>query len=257
MYGFDIASISRGNWKYIDSTRRDKILKMLFDHPSTRRRRRICSGRTPTSRPSCARLRARQERAKALGAGYEAPSDVGPAALEQDRLRALGYAARIRNEGTRAGRSSRSRRSARGPARRGPEDALRGRHVWSEIRFSAGRPTGRSRPGTGTGREGERGRERRRPPSRQGDGWHEDGTVVLEANYAFGLLDGPWHERWPDGRTGAAIYRKGRLDGPWVSGTATGRSASKAASSTDREGRWVGVARTTGSKRTIEYRGVS
>lgn len=44
--------------------------------------------------------------------------------------------------------------------------------------------------------------------------WHEDGTVILACNYELGYLDGPWHERWPDGQDRCrASYRMGLLEG--------------------------------------------
>lgn len=93
MYGFDIASIARGNWKYIDSTRREKVLKMLFDHSvDPTETKNLLRENSDIATELRSGLRARQERAKALGAGYERhpTSDLPPS--EQDRLRALGYA---------------------------------------------------------------------------------------------------------------------------------------------------------------------
>ena len=93
-YGSDIASVARGSWKYIDSTRQaDGVRKMLFDHSADpAESRNALAEHSDVVAELRSGLRARQERAKALGASYERhpTSDLPPA--EQARLQQLGYA---------------------------------------------------------------------------------------------------------------------------------------------------------------------
>jgi arylsulfatase A-like enzyme len=92
MFGFDITCLRRGNWKYIDSKRREDVSEMLFDHFADREEKQnLLAQQRDQATALRAGLRARIDRAKALGAGYErhATSDLPPS--ERERLNKLGY----------------------------------------------------------------------------------------------------------------------------------------------------------------------
>ena len=93
MFGSDIACLRRGDWKYIDSKRlEDGQRQMLFDHSADRSEKDDQLAKQPAQATDLrAGLRARIERARALGAGYErhATSDLTPS--ERGVLKSLGY----------------------------------------------------------------------------------------------------------------------------------------------------------------------
>jgi arylsulfatase A-like enzyme len=93
MYRYDITSLARGTWKYIDSKRREDVSEMLFDHSvDPGETKNVLAEHKDVAADLRSGLRARQERAKALGASYERhpASDLPPS--EQERLQKIGYA---------------------------------------------------------------------------------------------------------------------------------------------------------------------
>jgi choline-sulfatase len=89
----DKASLRRGSWCYIDSREPGRKLEMLFDRSADpAEARNVIADHPDVAAEMRAELRARLDRARALGAAYErsAYSDLPPS--EQDRLKKIGYA---------------------------------------------------------------------------------------------------------------------------------------------------------------------
>ena len=92
-FDYDIKSLRRTTWKYIDSHQREVDAELLYDHAVDPGEKKNLLGSEPArSADLRSGLRARLERARVLGAGYErhATSDLPPSEVE--RLQGLGYA---------------------------------------------------------------------------------------------------------------------------------------------------------------------
>jgi choline-sulfatase len=88
----DITSLTRGNWKYIDSHRREDVSEMLFDHAvDPAETKNLLKDHPDRAAELRAGLRARIERAKALGAGYERHETTDMTPSERKRMEDLGY----------------------------------------------------------------------------------------------------------------------------------------------------------------------
>jgi arylsulfatase A-like enzyme len=91
-FGYDIISIRRGPWKYIDQKKPDVRSKMLFDHASDpKETANLHDSQSGVVTELRSTLRARLERARALGSGYERCEFGGMTPTERAALRNLGY----------------------------------------------------------------------------------------------------------------------------------------------------------------------
>jgi choline-sulfatase len=91
-FGDDLASLRRDPWKFIEGRRGEEAVEMLFDHSvDPTETKNVLAEHPDVAAEMRLALRARLERARAMGSGYErqAISDLTPA--EQERLKGLGY----------------------------------------------------------------------------------------------------------------------------------------------------------------------
>jgi arylsulfatase A-like enzyme len=91
-FGDDLASLRRDPWKFIGGKRGAETVEMLFDHSvDPAEAKDVLAQHPDVAAEMRLALRARLERARAMGSRYErqAISDLTPA--EQERLKGLGY----------------------------------------------------------------------------------------------------------------------------------------------------------------------
>jgi arylsulfatase A-like enzyme len=91
-FGDDITSLRRGPWKYIDQRKHDMRSKMLFDHASDpKETTNIYDAQSAVVTELRSTLRARLDRARALGSSYERCEFGGMTPSEREALEKFGY----------------------------------------------------------------------------------------------------------------------------------------------------------------------